>query len=625
MSRQQLIVLKFGGSVLRSVDDLYVATQEIYRWYRNGHQVIAIVSALYGKTDQLYRQASQFNDASPHSIAKLVSCGELESAALLGMTLDQCGLPNAVLLESETQLRTCGHPLDAMPLSLDIDLIRQVLKEYPVVVMPGFVGRDAQGQVNLLGRGGSDFTALFVAQTMNADRCRLIKDVDGLYEFDPQHDSAVAKPRRYLSLTYDAALTLDESILQPKAIRFARERNLEFEVSCILGHSSTTIGSRDVVYANDTPIEPLRVGLLGLGAVGRGVFEQLNRLSIYFQIESVAVRDVSKHSGYLERTGSPQNLLTTEWAEVLDGDCGVVIELMGGLDPALHVVNAAWNRGKTVVTANKSLLASKAFEEQLANSVLKIKGHHTRSYPIRPPQLLFTSAAVGGNVPMLESVARIAREKTIKRLRGILNGTTNYVLDEVAAGRPVAEAIQQAQQLGLAEADPSRDLTGLDAAEKLVLLCQAIGFTLDLKDVEIQSELWQALNELVCVLGETQTTGESDISSNVKPGGRSYRQIASAEIDHGSITASVTLRPLDSSPDDQHFQRTFRQENVLVVETTDGERFVCRGLGAGRWATAISVVADLVDILHSQVELATVGVHKDQGVQAVFQEVLAEA
>lgn len=246
MHDNKLIVLKFGGSVLRSRDDQFLAAQEVYRWYKTGYKVVAIVSALKGETDRLFDLASKMaSDDSPYNVARLVSSGERESAALLGLLLDECGLPNSVLYEGEINLQTCGDPLDATPQSIDVDAVNANLQEYPVLVVPGFVGRDEAGRVNLLGRGGSDLTAILVANWLGADRCRLVKDVDGLYEFDPKFSKTDSNsvPARYSTVSWDQALQLDKSILQHKAIQFAKENDLQFEVAACLGVDCTRVGN----------------------------------------------------------------------------------------------------------------------------------------------------------------------------------------------------------------------------------------------------------------------------------------------------------------------------------------------------------------------------------------------
>ena len=117
--RQLKAVLKFGSSVLRSEDDLPRVVDEIYRWVRGGHRVIAVVSALGNTTDQLFVKARSFGDCAGHAIAELIANGETTSAALLGLALDQAGIPCVTLDATRIGLETCGPALDASPQRLN--------------------------------------------------------------------------------------------------------------------------------------------------------------------------------------------------------------------------------------------------------------------------------------------------------------------------------------------------------------------------------------------------------------------------------------------------------------------------------------------------------------------------
>ncbi|HMO15834.1 MAG TPA: hypothetical protein PKD64_17410 [Pirellulaceae bacterium] len=628
MSRNPIIVLKFGGSVIRSNDDLFLVSQEIYRWYREGYHVLAIVSAFYGRTDQLFREASQYPQATPQHIAKFVSCGELESAAKLGITLDQCGVPNIVYSESDIGLTTCGHPLDAEPLQLDADKILRTLQEIPIIVVPGFLGRDISGQVNLLGRGGSDFTALFIAEALGADRCRLIKDVDGLYEFDPQHSTTGTAPQRYLSITWDTALQLDSSILQPKAIRFAQERELEFEVSGLLSPSATVVGCLQNEFAAGPSVKPISLGLLGLGTVGQGVFEQVQRLPAHFHVKRVAVRNLDKHlRGQSLPPDHLSQLATADWSEAVDSDCEVIVELIGGLHDARLAIEKALERKKSVVTANKSLLASLP----LSNS-----GPHdfhptslsSLQFPQRPDVALtqsatgnpcvLASAAVGGSVPALEFVRQIASRAAIKQIIGIINGTTNFVLDQIERGKSVQAAIALAQELGLAEADPSKDINGEDAAEKLCLICRAIGCPIELKKVLPQGEFLKTLTKLLehhhqqrphakCPQIRQVLSVEfaqEPWPSTIERAAIELRLLNDDSAAENSAQTASTLISLGAD-DLRSLRKSRGASNLLIVETWNGQRFEFTGLGAGRWPTTLAVVADLIELVHEKARAAS--------------------
>jgi homoserine dehydrogenase len=174
---ERIVVLKFGSSVLRTRADLPGVVHEIYRWYRDGARVIAVVSAIGDATEQLIRQSRElFATPEPWATAELLATGERTSAALLGIALDRAGIPARVVNPREIGLEVTGEPLDGEPVAINPKHVRELVAEYPVLVVPGFFGTDASGRTQLLGRGGSDLTAVFLSVSLGAERCRLLKD-----------------------------------------------------------------------------------------------------------------------------------------------------------------------------------------------------------------------------------------------------------------------------------------------------------------------------------------------------------------------------------------------------------------------------------------------------------------
>src|SRR5215469_14734889 len=286
--RQLIAVLKFGSSVLRSEDDLPRVVDEIYRWVRGGHRVIAVVSALGNTTDQLFAKARSFGDCSDHSITELVAIGEATSAALLGLALDRAGIPCMTLDAKRIGLETCGRVLDASPQRLNSAALLKALADCPVAIVPGYIGCAENERTSLLGRGGSDLTALFIAHQVNAGLCRLIKDVDGLYECDPAE--SIARPLRYRTIRWDEALELGGNIIQPKAIQYSQSQQLSFEVAAPGSSQPTLVGpARAAFYPSESPTFPLKVGLLGLGTVGAGVYQSLSSYPELFELTGIAV------------------------------------------------------------------------------------------------------------------------------------------------------------------------------------------------------------------------------------------------------------------------------------------------------------------------------------------------
>ena len=553
MSGRPLTVLKLGGSVLRDEADLTQAVHEVYRWAREG-PVVVVVSALQGTTDGLIAQAQRVGPRpQPAALAQLVATGEEASAALLALALDRAGLPAVALDAARLGLRTSGALLEAEPVHLDTGALDQVIGSGGVAVAPGFLGRHVDGAISLLGRGGSDYTALFLADRLGAARCRLVKDTDGLYDRDP---ALHAGARRYAALSWDDALRLGGGVVQPRALRFARERRLEFEVATWRSAEATLVGARARRLAAPAPpsVPPARVALLGLGTVGLGVYRLLQAHRDLFEVVGIGVRDPVRH-----REEAPHSLLTTDLAALVD-DAEIVVEAIVGEEPAASLARRALATGRSVVTANKAVVAAHGAE--LARLAICHGG------------ALRFSAAVGGAVPVLETAARLAHTRRLLRVEGVLNGTSGFVLDRLAEGHPLEEAVCRAQAEGLAEADVSRDLDGRDLEAKLRVLAR-VAFGQDAEVVarrgiaEVFKTKWPRLGE-----GRIRLVGrlESD----------SPRLLASVEPE--LLPAS---HPLGSLRD---------EENGVVFHMEGSHPLVLRGKGAGRWPTAEAMAADLLDL-----------------------------
>ena len=544
MSKQPLVVLKFGGSVLLDENRLRIAVHEIYRWRREGNRVLAVVSALAGRTEELIARCDALSpDASPAAKAAYIASGELESAALLGIHLDRAGIPARVLTPAAVGLLAVGDALDASPVSVDRALLDRALDEDGVVVFPGFVGVDAGGALVTLGRGGSDLTAVYLASALGADRCCLVKDVDGLYEHDPA--ASGPRPRRFTYAGYDDAAATDGSIIQHKAIRFAEGCGLEFELGRFNGTRPTRIGT-GASTLDQTPDAPavLDVALCGLGTVGGGVLELASQLPELFRLSGAACRDPGRHAAEAEAAGG----LWTDAVDLAGSGADVVVEVIGGEEVAREVTVRALGCGARVVSANKALLASCGEElELLAAST----GSSIRA-----------SASVGGVVPILEALAG----RAVTAVRGVLNGTGNFVLGAVAKGASLEQAVADAQRLGFAEADPSRDLDGRDSLDKLLVIARSLGWSIDPANITLDG-----------------ITDES-----IRSAGGRIKHVATLTPTHARVRVE-SLEPGDP------LESLENEWNSAVLTLEDGSSIVVRGKGAGRWPTSESVFADLLE------------------------------
>ncbi len=554
MRSDPVIVLKLGGSVLSGEDALPRAVHEVYRWRREGYGVVAVVSALAGETNALLaRTGGDGEPPPPHALAALAALGEQRAAALLGLHLERAGVSARVLSPATLRLVAQGDPLDALPVGLDPRPLRRALADGAVAVVPGFFAHDADGHIVLLGRGGSDLSALFLAARLQA-RCRLVKDVDGLYARDPALPGP--PPARYAAATWDDALATDGSIVQHKALIVAQSAGRPFEIAG-LGNARETLVGAPLAHleAVPAPAAPLRVALLGLGTVGGGVLVALRRLPECFEVVAACARDRAR-----PRPGLPSDLPLHDDA-VATASCGadVVVECLGGLVPARSALGAALRSGAHVVTTNKAVLAAHGAElERLAAA----NGVSLRA-----------SAAAGGAMPLLPALRRLARTERIAGLEAVLNGTTTCVLDQLARGASPEEALEHARRLGLCERKVQRDLSGRDAADKLVLACHAA------------TGRWIDPRTVTCV-----PIGPAELAR--ARAGAVLRQVATLRLDGARPLADVRPVVLDPA---HPLARTRGAGNAALLRT-DAGRLLLEGRGAGRWPTVEAVVADLLDL-----------------------------
>ena len=559
---QPTIVLKFGSSVLRTAADLPDAVHEIFRYVREGFGVVAVVSAFEGVTDRLLARAHALGADPAHEVgvpglAALVASGERETAASLQIALSRSGLEASILDPLACGLRVEGDGIEGSPVGLATVQLEALLAKGRVLIIPGFFGSDEDGGVSLLGRGGSDFSALFLAERLSA-RCLLLKDTDGIYERDPHSEGAA--PPRFERLNHEDALELHTPVVQEKALRFALAHSQTFEVARVGSVAGTSVGHHATLVARPGEIDtrPLRVTLLGLGAVGRGVYELLLRQPGRFDIVAIAVRDRARH----EASGVPGRLLLA-----LDGALAIrsdiVVEAIGGVRDAGDALAAALLDGRHVVTANKAVIAA--------------RGPALAALAERAGARLSYSAAVGGVVPVIETLR--ALRAPVAKIEGVLNGTSNFVLDRLAKGAALDDAVAEAQTLGYAEADPADDLSGLDAARKLVLLArEAFGVALEVERIPRPGAK---------AIAEWSACGRE----------RTGRLIASLRAEDHGCEAKVELVSVAGS---HPLARCRGANNSVLITLRTGETIELRGRGAGRWPTAESVVGDLMELWRSR-------------------------
>ena len=226
-------------------------------------------------------------------------------------------------------------------------------------------------------------------------------------------------------------------------------------------------------------MEPINIGLIGYGVVGQGVVKILKNRRKFFKdkykkdffIKTIADRSIAKKPS----PGLDNTFLTTDYNVVLnDKDIHIVIELIGGMNPAKDIMSTALRNGKHVVTANKELLANhgqELFREANANN-----------------RMIYFEAAVGAGIPIIRTITEGVAGNKFNGIYGIINGTCNFILSEMSRrGLTFQEALKEAQEKGYAESNPTLDINGMDTAHKLaVLVFLSQGKFVSVKDFHVE-------------------------------------------------------------------------------------------------------------------------------------------
>lgn len=326
--------------------------------------------------------------------------------------------------------------------------------------------------------------------------------------------------------------------------------------------------------------EPLKVALLGCGVVGSSVARMLTqhaddlaaRVGRRLELVGIAVRRAKK-----DRSDLPvdPSLFTTD-ADALVERADIVIEVIGGIEPARSLILKAMKHGASVVSANKALLAE--------------DGPNLYAAANRCGVDLYYEAAVAGAIPILRPIRESLAGDDVRRVLGIVNGTTNYVLDKMdTTGAGFAEAVEQAQALGYAEADPTADVEGFDAAAKAAILASLAFHTrVSSQDVyregitEVSAADVQAAKEMDCVV--------------------KLLAICERTVDETGRDLGVSVRVYPAMIPRSHPLGSVRDAyNAVFVEATAAGQLMFYGKGAGGDPTASAVLGDVVAVARHRV------------------------
>ena len=322
-------------------------------------------------------------------------------------------------------------------------------------------------------------------------------------------------------------------------------------------------------------MKTLKVGMLGCGVVGSQIARLLvenksdltSRAGANLELVKVAVKNINT-----KREGISSSLLTDDAKSVVnDPEIDLIIEVIGGISPAKELILAAIKNGKSVVTANKALLAQAGAELYAAADNANVD--------------LYYEAAVAGAIPILRPLRESLVGDQVHRIMGIVNGTTNYILTKMdESGTAFDDALKQAQQLGFAEADPTADVEAIDAASKAAILA-GLAFHSRVSDSDVYREgitkitandvkVAKAMDMVIKLLAIAELTPEGEISVRVHP----------ALISRNHPLASV--------------RESF---NAVFVEAKSAGQLMFYGKGAGGEPTASAILGDLVAVARHKV------------------------
>ena len=240
-----LIVQKYGGSSVGSLEKIRNVAKRIAGTYDAGNDVVVILSAMSGETDKLLDMAGQISEfPDKREVDVLVSTGEQVSVALMALTLQSMGYKARSVLGHQAEILTDCSSTRARILDINACKMQQFLDEKNIVVVAGFQGADAQGNITTLGRGGSDTSAVAVAAALKADKCEIFTDVDGIYTADP---NICSKARKLDRISYDEMLemaSLGAKVLQIRSVEFAKKYDVPIHVRSSFNEEEGTM----VVY-----------------------------------------------------------------------------------------------------------------------------------------------------------------------------------------------------------------------------------------------------------------------------------------------------------------------------------------------------------------------------------------
>ena len=305
-------------------------------------------------------------------------------------------------------------------------------------------------------------------------------------------------------------------------------------------------------------MKQIQIGLFGFGVVGEGIYHVLRSTpALGASIKKICIKHPEK-----ERA-APKELFTTRYDDLLqDADINLIVELIDDADEAYKIVTAAFKQGKSVVSANKKMIAEHLPE------LIHLQRQHGVSF--------LYEAAVCGSIPIIRNLEEYFDNDLLQNVSGIVNGSTNFILTQMSSGKTYAAALQEAQQKGFAESNPALDVEGYDPVNKLtILLCHAYG--LQVNPVQL----------LRCGITRLHA---SDAAYAQEKGQRIKLVAQAVKLNSGEVAAFVLPQFV---PADNQLFAVHNEYNGVIVETKLADKQFFYGKGAGRYPTASAVISDI--------------------------------
>lgn len=551
----KVVVLKFDRSVLVSPDDNTHAVHQVYRYLREAYRVLVVVSSIGSIADVLSYPALQSveqDDLIPSAanFVELIASGETASACLLTLALERVGIKAKKL--SHHCVKTTASLLNAEPVRMSSDLILSLFESYSVLVLPGVLGCDEANRTTLLGRQGADSMALFVAWTLQASSCIFFVNAQTL-EAKTNLDPPL-QWNNYQQINFSDALQSSSGLIQHKALKFAQTKSWPFQLQSLANGQEIVIGSEPSVTKKSLlEPQPLRVALLGLGAVGLQLYSLLMDSPQCFEVIGILVDDVARSTfGAI-----PSNLFSADWSTLLAQGCDVVIDLAEGVSSVELLLEQALKQNCQVVTCDQAMML---LHGVVLSGLAKQHGVELR---------------LASSLAWVASIVDFERNSPEHaRLSAVFGGAYTLIADQLRLGHSWAYAVALAQQFGLMGRQATPDLYHADVTKQAILLSRTVfGRDPDVIDVGHLAYLDEAIIQ----------KAQSD--------GKILQLMALIEYRNQHITLRVEQRLM--SANDPLAQVAWDEQAVLVEIGHEG-RWSWHAKTRGSWPTTACIFAELL-------------------------------